>query len=110
MILAEFSQRISHNIRGVDLAARYGGEEFVVIMPDTETDLAHTIADRLRQNVDEELFVVTGLDDPIHITVSIGVSSTAKSGYSSEKIFESADKALYEAKASGRNQVIIADA
>lgn len=108
-ILAEFSKRISHNIRGVDLAARYGGEEFVVIMPDTETDLAHTIADRLRQNVDEELFVVTGQDEPIHITVSIGVSSTAKSGYSSEKIFESADKALYEAKASGRNKVIIAD-
>ena len=47
-VLREFTNRISANIRGIDLACRYGGEEFVVVMPDTDVEFAHTIAERLR--------------------------------------------------------------
>lgn len=108
LVLKEFANRIGKNIRGVDLAARYGGEEFVVMMPETPTDWAYMIADRLRQEVSENSFEV-GLDaGPISITVSIGVS-TSNDGTSPATLLEDADKALYEAKESGRNKVIIAD-
>ncbi|MBL4790846.1 MAG: PleD family two-component system response regulator, partial [Kordiimonadaceae bacterium] len=58
IVLKEFANRVAKNIRGVDLAARYGGEEFVVMMPETPTDWAYMIADRLREEVCENLFEV----------------------------------------------------
>ncbi len=108
LVLKEFANRIGKNIRGVDLAARYGGEEFVVMMPETPTDWAYMIADRLRQEVSDNLFDVGVKSGPISITVSIGVS-TSREGMSPSVLLEDADKALYEAKEAGRNKVIIAD-
>lgn len=107
IVLKEFANRVAKNIRGVDLAARYGGEEFVVMMPETPTDWAYMIADRLREEVCENLFEV-GLDaGPIGISVSIGVATSEK-GQSPSQLLEEADKALYTAKANGRNKVVIA--
>ncbi|MEX0298575.1 MAG: PleD family two-component system response regulator [Kordiimonas sp.] len=109
LVLKEFANRIGKNIRGVDLAARYGGEEFVVMMPETPTDWAYMIADRLRQEVSENPFEIGAASGPIHISVSIGVS-TSRDGMPPSVLLEEADKALYEAKETGRNKVIIADA
>ncbi|PCI59598.1 MAG: PleD family two-component system response regulator [Kordiimonadales bacterium] len=107
IVLKEFANRVAKNIRGVDLAARYGGEEFVVMMPETPTDWAYMIADRLREEVCENLFDV-GLDTgSIGISVSIGVATSEK-GQSPAQLLEEADKALYTAKANGRNKVVIA--
>jgi len=106
-VLKEFANRVAKNIRGVDLAARYGGEEFVVMMPETPTDWAYMIGDRLRQEVCENKFEVGLASGPIDISVSIGVA-TSEEGQSSSQLLEEADKALYAAKAGGRNKVIIA--
>jgi len=107
LVLKEFSNRMAKNIRGVDLAARYGGEEFVVMMPETPTDWAYMIGDRLRQEVCENKFEVGLPSGPIDISVSIGVA-TSEEGQSPSQLLAEADKALYEAKAGGRNKVIIA--
>ncbi|MFC3050727.1 PleD family two-component system response regulator [Kordiimonas pumila] len=106
-VLKEFAYRIGKNIRGVDLAARYGGEEFVVMMPETPTDWAYMIGDRLRQEVCDNPFEVGLASGPISITVSIGVATSQESQTPAE-LLEEADKALYAAKENGRNQVIIA--
>lgn len=107
LVLKEFASRIGRNIRGVDLAARYGGEEFVVMMPETPTDWATMIGDRLRQEMSDNPFEVGLPDGPITVTVSIGVA-TSQEGQSPSQLIERADKALYEAKAGGRNKVVIA--
>lgn len=106
-VLKEFANRIAKNIRGVDLAARYGGEEFVVMMPDTPSDWAHMIADRLRQETAEQEFDVGAEAGLLSITVSIGVATSTEND-TPASILERADQALYAAKEGGRNQVIIA--
>jgi two-component system cell cycle response regulator len=107
IVLKEFANRVAKNIRGVDLAARYGGEEFVVMMPETPTDWAYMIGDRLRQEVCENKFEVGLSSGPIEISVSIGVA-TSEDGQSPSQLLEEADKALYAAKEGGRNKVVIA--
>ena len=107
LVLKEFATRIGRNIRGVDLAARYGGEEFVVMMPETPTDWATMIGDRLREEVADNAFDFELKEGPISITVSIGVA-TSRPGQTPAQLLEAADRALYEAKAAGRNKVIVA--
>lgn len=107
-VLHDFAGRVARNVRGVDLAARYGGEEFVVIMPETDIEAAEKIAERLRESIAEEAFAISGSDDKIEITVSIGLACCDASTKSTTEIMEKADKALYEAKHKGRNQVIVA--
>ena len=107
-VLREFGRRIASNIRGVDLAARFGGEEFVVIMPETDTAFASSIAERLRSEVEREGFKVSTQDAPIAVTVSIGIAGSNEQLNSPEKLLKAADEALYAAKGGGRNQVICA--
>ncbi|WP_417452041.1 PleD family two-component system response regulator [Kordiimonas sp.] len=107
LVLKEFANRIAKNIRGVDLAARYGGEEFVVMMPETPTDWAFMIGDRLRQEVCENPFEVGLPGGPINVTVSLGVATSGEK-QSPAQLLDAADKALYSAKSSGRNRVVIA--
>ncbi len=106
-VLKEFATRIGRNIRGVDLAARYGGEEFVVMMPETPADWALMIGNRLREEIANKSFDFGLPEGEIAITVSIGVA-TSTQGQTPGQLLEEADKALYEAKASGRNKVVVA--
>jgi two-component system cell cycle response regulator len=106
-VLKEFADRIAKNIRGVDLAARYGGEEFVVMMPDTAMDWASIIAERLRQEVCENAFDVDAEAGPLFISVSIGVA-VSNGEYTAVQLINEADKALYQAKETGRNKVVFA--
>lgn len=106
-VLKEFATRIGRNIRGVDLAARYGGEEFVVMMPETPADWALMIGNRLREEIANKSFDFDLPEGEIAITVSIGVA-TSTQGQTPGQLLEEADKALYEAKASGRNKVVVA--
>ena len=105
-VLREFSVRLATNVRAVDLACRFGGEEFVVIMPDTGLDVAHRIAERLRLHVAGSPFRVAGVEDPLSVTISIGVACTAVATDTPDSLLKRADEAVYEAKARGRNQVI----
>ncbi|MEJ0068861.1 MAG: GGDEF domain-containing protein [Pseudomonadota bacterium] len=90
-------------LRPHDLLARYGGEEFVLTLPQTNTDGAHVVAERIRGMV--EAFALETEQGTVRFTVSIGVSSY-KNGKPFEQIVSRADQALYKAKQSGRNCVI----
>ena len=105
-VLAEFARRITHNIRGVDLAARYGGEEFVVIFPETDAKTTAFVCNRLRSVVEETPFPISSHGTPIKVTVSIGFSTLQGQDKSAAELLEYADKALYQAKREGRNRVV----
>ncbi|MAN62698.1 MAG: PleD family two-component system response regulator [Parvibaculum sp.] len=103
-VLKEFGRRISDNVRGIDLACRLGGEEFVVIMPDTDSDTAIAVAERLRSRMAERPFK-TEVEQAIEVTVSIGLAGAIWPYDSAEALLERADQALYKAKRDGRNRV-----
>ncbi len=104
-VLKEFSRRLKENIRGVDLVARFGGEEFFVAMPDIDREAAAQAAERIRSAVETTPFPGTCADDPVQVTVSIGVAVAGPSDGDAEAIIKRADSALYIAKHSGRNRV-----
>lgn len=104
-VLREFARRIRSTVRGADLACRYGGEEFVVVMPDTDAASAASIAERLRGMIEAVPFVLPG-GAQLHITASIGIASFCAGTDTPEQLLKSADKALYQAKNSGRNRVV----
>jgi diguanylate cyclase (GGDEF)-like protein len=89
--------------REEDIVARYGGEEFVLIMPETSKDAAAGAADRVREAVgDLEL----SADDPLHrVTISFGVANYPVDAKSPDDLIRCADRAMYIAKARGKNQV-----
>lgn len=92
--------------RSPDLLARYGGEEFVAVLPDTTTEGAQCVAERIRKKMANAPFQVS--DERITVTLSIGVTSRIpKSADMSQQLFEEADSALYQAKRADRNQVVV---
>jgi len=106
IVLKEVAKIFKSRIRTSDLAARYGGEEFAVIMPETDEKGALTLAERLRQAV--EFHTVPGPGKSLSVTVSIGISTfNYEKNLTKEEFIEEADKALYQAKENGRNQVKI---
>jgi two-component system cell cycle response regulator len=109
-VLREFASRISANVRGIDLACRYGGEEFVVVMPDTEMELACSVAERLRYSVETEPFAISRAPNKLNITISIGIAGSEGADDSADALLHRADQALYRAKRDGRNRVVAAAA
>ncbi len=111
-ILVEISQRLRDNLREIDLIARIGGEEFLVALPQTSRDMAELTADRLRTVVNNTPFVVSNIDAPLAISISIGVAlgGLAENAPvpSTDDMCLLADSALYAAKSAGRNQVSFA--
>ncbi|MBB4954239.1 two-component system cell cycle response regulator [Agrobacterium vitis] len=104
-VLREFSARIRTMVRGADLACRYGGEEFVVVMPNTPLEIAHKIAERLREMVEKTSFrLKSGVD--VMVTASLGIASLSDEIATPEQLFRQADLALYQAKHGGRNRVV----
>jgi two-component system cell cycle response regulator len=104
-VLREFAHRLKKSVRGIDLVVRHGGEEFVVVMPETDLKHAMSIADRLRQDVEGEVFN-TSAGDSIPVTVSVGVSEFQGPSDTAEALMRRADQALYAAKREGRNRVV----
>ncbi|MBI1210808.1 MAG: PleD family two-component system response regulator [Alphaproteobacteria bacterium] len=105
-VLREFANRVSHNVRGIDLACRYGGEEFVVVMPDTDMTFAYMVAERLRQSVADIPFNISVPPGQIAVTISIGVTASEGAADTAEALLRRADQALYRAKRDGRNRVV----
>ena len=102
-ILKEAAYLIMDNFRKTDFVFRYGGEEFVVILTETNLESSKIPLERLRAKIAEYPFVFNG--QPLHITVSTGVSSN--NAETIEEFLDNADKALYRAKQTGRNKVEI---
>jgi two-component system cell cycle response regulator len=108
-VLKEFARRLGHNVRAIDLPCRMGGEEFVVLMPETDSENAMTIAERVRVRVAADPFVLAD-GRALSITVSVGVATSNGYGDSAEALLKRADAGLYEAKNAGRNQVVLHNA
>ena len=92
--------------RSGDLIARYGGEEFAVLLPATESAGALIVAERIRQAVAQTPMITGEHDEPVSLTISIGVATMLPvRGIDSQELIRRADEALYIAKNSGRNRV-----
>ncbi len=104
-VLREFSRRLQENIRGVDLVARFGGEEFFVALPDSDHDAAAAAAERIRRAIEGMPFQLPENAGQANVTVSIGVAIADSNDTDAEAVIRRADRALYEAKAGGRNRV-----
>jgi diguanylate cyclase (GGDEF)-like protein len=105
-VLKHLAELFADTIRGQDFLARYGGEEFTILLPETDLQNAARLAQRICDKA-----ALTPYQDRLHlisITLSVGVSEIESSDDDVKALFNRADKALYEAKKRGRNQVVIA--
>ncbi len=106
-VLCRIVENITRLIRSMDILGRLGGEEFGVLLPSSDLAMALTIANRLRDSASE--MSVPWHGDTIRFTLSIGVATYSGSEANLEELMNRADKALYDAKASGRNRVMTRD-
>ena len=104
LVLRAFAAAIRANVRDVDLPARYGGEEFTVLLPATDAAGGAQLAERLRVAA-EELVVDSG-SGPVAVRSSFGVASFPAEP-SAAALLRAADRALYRAKAAGKNTVVV---
>jgi diguanylate cyclase (GGDEF)-like protein len=107
-VLVAFVQCLQEHLRKSDLLARMGGEEFLVYLPEVTQAEAQAITERLCVAVSELLIETEG--QPIPVTVSIGLAWAHSAGIASAEWIKRADAALYEAKQSGRNRVVLSAA
>jgi diguanylate cyclase (GGDEF)-like protein len=103
-VLKTVSQRLQQGLYETDVIARYGGEEFVCMLPRSQPAGLKIKAEQIRQRIANESFVI-GLEN-VTVTISIGIAHFPLDGDSQEAVLAAADRALYAAKAAGRNCVI----
>jgi diguanylate cyclase (GGDEF)-like protein len=99
--LRKVAQAIKGSLRSQDKVGRYGGEEFIILLPNTDIDKTYVIAERIRSNV--EYIQYTNKD--LKTTISIGVAMWQQNYNNMDDLIKEADRQLYRAKFSGRNQV-----
>lgn len=102
-VLQQLALHLRTVLRQQDIAGRFGGEEFTIILPETSLPGATCLADRLRDSIASRSFEVNG--SVLSITVSIGVAQRETETLGASSLLEQADRALYQAKNKGRNQV-----
>src|SRR6185369_2864406 len=102
-VLAVLANSMRENLRNIDSAYRYGGEEFTVLLPETDSENALVVAERIRKSFSSSpLAPVPGTE--VHMTISVGVGQYIIE--EKESVFlERVDKAMYCAKKSGKNKV-----
>ena len=104
-VLADIGRIIRETIRDYHMAARFGGEEFCIALPETTVDEARQVAEDIRHVVAAHQFHAPNIDEPIHVTISLGVASFPEDGDLAASVIHAADLALYQAKYQGRNRV-----
>jgi diguanylate cyclase (GGDEF)-like protein len=111
VILRDVAAILTRDLREIDTAARYGGEEFILLLPETNLQGAKLVAQRLRYSVEQAKFFTgtrTGEGEQTErVTISIGVSMFPDDAHYKRDLLEASDAALYEAKAQGRNLVVL---
>lgn len=106
-MLREVSALLVKDMREVDTVARYGGEEFVIVLPETGGPGARLVAERLRRSIEQTRFIAGAPQAVEKLTISIGISVYGKNAQFRSELIETADAALYAAKAAGRNRVML---
>lgn len=101
-VLRQLASIISRSIRTVDSAFRYGGDEFLVLLPETDIVGAFVVAEKIRAGAEE---VGTMHGEGVETSVSIGLVSHPEDGLTVEELMVAADRAMYLAKSSGKNQI-----
>ncbi|WP_236640210.1 sensor domain-containing diguanylate cyclase [Dickeya undicola] len=104
-VIRKLSQQIRKNFRKTDLICRIGGEEFLILLPGSDIHVAIAIAERLRHNVANTVYL-SGSNHR-QITISIGVTTFDPQKSALDVAIKTADNALYKAKNGGRNQVVV---
>jgi diguanylate cyclase (GGDEF)-like protein len=103
-VLKDLGKLVTQNIRECDISARYGGEEFALILPETRQMEAYELLERLRALVERTVFCLP--DNPLTISISVGVAQMDFNQATAVSLVEKSDAALYEAKRKGKNQVV----
>jgi diguanylate cyclase (GGDEF)-like protein len=106
-VLRDVASILMHDMREVDTVARYGGEEFVIILPETNGPGALFVAERLRRSVEQAKFFAGSPHAVEHLSISIGVAVFGQDAKFKRDLIECADSAMYAAKNSGRNRVLL---
>lgn len=109
-VLLKIVEIVKQRIRETDILCRYGGEEFAIIMPHVDCQQAHVLAEHIRTLIAETPIICSNAT--INITISLGISSYVQNStqpYTSELLILQADKALYQAKHTGRNKTMLFD-
>lgn len=101
-VLCEMTEHLESALRDMDRVCRWGGEEFIVILPDTDSDEAKKVAEHLRERIDLHDF-----NETRHVTISLGVAAIKDKDKYIQTLIKRADDALYIAKRSGKNRVIV---
>ncbi len=99
--LKKIAELISSSVRNIDVVARYGGEEFIIAIYNSDKKSTEQIADRIVNNVANNIFIFN--DQRVKITVSVGMAEFPKDSDQVQKLIDSADRAMYNAKKHGGN-------
>lgn len=105
-VLTESVSLIRRSIRSMDILGRYGGEELVVILVECGKGQSQIIAERTREAISTHTFVKKRTRQEVSATVSIGLHTPSRRAAKAETVLQYADRALYAAKAAGRNRVV----
>lgn len=101
--LKALGKTLVETVRSVDSVCRYGGDEFAVLLLETNVDRAKVVAERIRHAIASRPFTVEGVT--VQVTASVGFATFPEHAKTAKALLEAADKAMYAAKAAGRNQV-----
>jgi diguanylate cyclase (GGDEF)-like protein len=104
-VLASVASVLRDFSRDIDTPARYGGEELAVVLPQTDTDGAALLAERMREAVEALRVPRVGRPGALRVTASFGVAALPESARDGEELVAAADAALYRAKRGGKNRV-----
>jgi two-component system, cell cycle response regulator len=106
-VLRHVASRLRAASRATDIAGRYGGEEFVLLLPETGTEEAVMVAEKVRAAIGRAPMEFSRTT-PLPVRVSIGVVTRSAAMMEVEELYSAADDALYQAKQSGRDRVVVA--
>ena len=103
-VLIEIAKQLKTSLRQPNILARIGGEEFSILLPETSAISAVAFAERIKEEL-SKLLITGDWQEEINLSVSVGVSSPITSDKAFDVLFSRANKALYQAKSTGRNTV-----
>jgi len=108
IVLQEVAKELKSAIRGMDIPCRFGGEEFFIILPNINMEVMYRIGERIRQSLKNRI-IMSG-NNKLQVTISIGIAlSNSANTMTTDKLIKNADTALYKAKETGRDKVVLYD-